>query len=127
MLNYTVMNVYRDSNGMDCTNNGASAKYEKLFLFAENTNPAEAAEFVDVNSDRVKAEQCFVVEVLWRGQENEYRRAVPLFPRRDAIHMAGGNWGYSCDERYRTISGLAYPISIHDRYETQEEYDMLSN
>lgn len=126
MLNFTVINVYRDSNGMDCTNNGASAKYKTLYLFAENTNLAEAAEFVDVNSDRVKAEQCFVVEVLRRGQKDEYRRAVPLFPRRDAICMAGGNWGYLCGSGYRMISGLAYPISIHDRYETQEEYGTLS-
>lgn len=36
--------------------------------------------------------------------------------------MAGGAFIYCCDSRFPS----EYPIPLHDRYETQEEYDMLS-
>lgn len=33
---------------------------------------------------------------------------------------------FGCDARWEEITGCPYPLSIHDRYETQEVYDALS-
>ena len=45
-----------------------------------------------------------------------YVDAKPLyFPRR--WYMAGGNFLYTSDSRYKEITGISYPVSIHDRYE----------
>lgn len=40
--------------------------------------------------------------------------------------VAGGNILYTSDGRWKKITGCDYPLTIHDRYETQEQYDILS-
>jgi hypothetical protein len=40
--------------------------------------------------------------------------------------MDGGNYLTRSDSRFSEITGVPYPVAIHDRYETQEEYDLLS-
>ena len=37
--------------------------------------------------------------------------------------MFGGNFVYTSDSRFPSD----YPIPIHDRFETQEQYDQLSH
>ena len=46
----------------------------------------------------------------------EYIHADVL-TRPEKWHMAGGNFVYSCDSRYREVTGIHYPISVHDRVE----------
>lgn len=36
--------------------------------------------------------------------------------------MAGGNFVYSSDSRFPSL----YPVPVHDRYETWEQYELLS-
>lgn len=112
------VNIYTD--GSDCTNGGASSGVKTMILVDENIN----APFV------VGADEIYLVIVrrnLFRG---EY---VHLEPRKNnnSIRpdgyvgaMFGGNFAYSSDSRFRTIS--AYPLPIHDRFESQEMYNALS-
>jgi hypothetical protein len=63
------------------------------------------------------------------------RPAVKLVKRNNFVHaepvqqptglvgpMAGGTFIYSSDSRFPS----QYPIALHDRWETQEQYDSLS-
>lgn len=36
---------------------------------------------------------------------------------RECWYMAGGNILYTSDSRFKQITGISYPIAIHDRYE----------
>lgn len=124
-LNHIIMKAHRvyilrNTLG-DCTNNGVTSRYDDIYLFNGGT-AEEVYEYAE--NHNIPTEICFKVEVVWKGQPNEYHRAVPVF--RNGKHwMAGGNFAYSCDSRYNEIAGIRYPISVHDRTETMEEY--LSN
>jgi len=55
----------------------------------------------------------------------DYIYAVPLEkPEGMTGPMMGGSFIYCCDSRFRELS--KYPIPLHDRFETQETYDLLS-
>lgn len=55
-----------------------------------------------------------------------YTHCEPLIAGRSGIGpMAGGNYVYSMDSRFTTSVGR-YPVPVHDRFETQEQYDLLS-
>ena len=115
-------NVLRYAHGYDCSNNGATSRHDDIYLF--NGGTAEEIQAYADDHD-IPYEICFKVEVLRRGEPHEYHRAVPAF-KSGKMWMAGGNYAYSCDSRYEEVSGIRYPISVHDRSETMEEYLALS-
>jgi hypothetical protein len=62
--------------------------------------------------------------MLMTGNLGTGYKAVPVDAPKDKLGpMAGGCFIYTCDSR---MPGKA-PIALHDRYETQEEYDFLSH
>lgn len=100
--------VYRDSKLGDCTNNGISAHASDLYILAEQKGPFEPEDI----------RQCVYIE--WREVCGEqYIDCKPAyFPKR--WYMAGGNFLYTSDSRFREITKSKYPISIHDRYEGRQ-------
>lgn len=114
--------VYRSSNGfagMDCTNGGLSAKENDLLVLCNEG-------FVKVTKDNLHQ----VVRVCDR-QGHRFVQPVVRNPvnarglRKDVGPMMGGNFLYTSDSRFsRHVSNQ--PIAIHDRWDTQEDYDILS-
>lgn len=101
------VNVYRDDDRCDCTNNGVTAP-----------NRAHGKDFYLIQDieDRVHIPEGGVGLVLERRTigGREYLSCKPL----EVIDngkwgMAGGNFIYSCDSRFPSD----YPISVHDRVE----------
>lgn len=113
-------NIYRcDRDGIDTTNGGQSAKVERVILV-----PPEGEEFNDcrVFEADEKTPAFKVVKRIIRssvGDEYLYVHAEPLNPVKSGNdgYMAGGNILYSCDSRWKRITGVSYPIQIHDRQE----------
>ena len=96
--------VLRDGLG-DCTNGGISSARKELYIMIEGKYPFEPDDL----------RQCVGIEFRDCCGET-YVDAKPLyFPRR--WYMAGGNFLYTSDSRYKEITGISYPVSIHDRYE----------
>lgn len=96
--------VLRDSLG-DCTNGGISSERKELYIMTKEKYPFEPDDL----------RQCVGIEIRDCCGET-YVDAKPLyFPRR--WYMAGGNFLYTSDSRYKEITGISYPVSIHDRYE----------
>lgn len=46
----------------------------------------------------------------------EYIDCKPAYCRK-RWYMMGGNFLYTSDSRFKEITGISYPIAIHDRYE----------
>lgn len=96
--------VFRDSLG-DCTNGGISSARRELYIMTKEKYPFEPEDL----------RECIGIEFRECCGE-KYVDAKPLyFPRR--WYMAGGNFLYTSDSRYKEITGISYPVSIHDRYE----------
>ncbi len=104
--------VYRWSLG-DCTNSGISSRHNKLYLIC----PDGWFE-MDEQDERL-------IKLVYReigGKPYVHAEPVNDPHKKEIAYMSGGNFIYSCDGRFPHD----YPISLHDRSETQEEYDILS-
>lgn len=102
------------SPGIDCTCNGVTKRYERFLLVG-----------VGVPEHFEASEGEPVLMLIKRNIGGQYLHAEPLdgLLARQAMgekdgkwYMAGGNFVYSHDSRYR--QGVCpYPISVHDRCE----------
>lgn len=116
--------VFRDSVIGDCTNGGESARFNRLYVFAERMSVNAALLYIE--EEGLNPEQCVKVENRKPCGE-DYLDAFPLADgRRDKWHMDGGNFLYSCDSRFQEVTGSVYPVPIHDRIETYEQSCFLS-
>ena len=59
--------------------------------------------------------QCVYIEKR-EVMGQEYVDCKPAYCRK-RWYMAGGNILYTSDSRFKQITGISYPIAIHDRYE----------
>jgi hypothetical protein len=106
--------VYKNNLG-DCTNNGISSKFETLLLIHEEG-------FITIDEDNLPDN---LVKVVTRNLfGSEYKHIEPYKKATKVGYMMGGNYASTSDSRFSKIS--KYPLAIHDRQETQSEYDSLS-
>lgn len=97
--------VYRNNWLGDCTNDGISAHTNELYILSAQKGPFEPEDI----------RQCVYVE--WREVFGEqYIDCKPVYCR-NRWYMAGGNFLYTSDSRFKEITKSKYPISNHDRYE----------
>ena len=118
--------VYRPAYG-DCSNFGISSMNTTVRVFDDCT-PSEA--IADCRKKGWPLESALIADHS-PSCGREYLKLVPLQKKRDGLigPMAGGNFAYSWDKDFPAYSFMGdtrLPIPIHDRYETQEEYDALS-
>ena len=114
--------VYRFSLG-DCTNNGLSSRKNVIDCYdGELSAIVEHCKKNNIDMNEV----LFVVRrELW-GEEHPY-----LTPLEWAVNKpngnvcAGGNYANG-DSRWKEWFGHDYPLPIHDRFETWDEYEALS-
>lgn len=111
------ISVYRENRLGDCTNGGITSRYDRLLLICE-----EGYKEVDENNPPEN-----LVKIVTRficGREYKHIEPYASVDAGCVGWMSGGNIAYSCDSRFSRMS--EYPLSVHDRQETQAQYDMLS-
>lgn len=107
------IHVYRDNLG-DCTNEGISSKYNDLLLICENG-------YIEIDENNLPEN---LVEVVEGFKGYKYLRPYKKADKDKTGYMMGGNYAGSSDSRFCQIN--QYPLPIHDRQETWEQYDMLT-
>lgn len=85
----------------DCTNKGISSKADSLFIVYDK-GPFILRDIRD----------CVTVEKLQTRYE-EHVRCKPIY-RRSELYANGGNFLYTIDCRFKEITGIEYPVPIHD-------------
>jgi hypothetical protein len=107
--------VYSNKKYAGCSNGGISEKFDDLLLIHEEG-------FIDIDESNPPEN---LVKVVTRNIfGNEYKHIEPYKKATGIGYMAGGSYAASSDSRFSRVS--QYPLAIHDRQETQEQYDMLS-
>ena len=108
--------VYRTRGFGDCTNDGITSRYDRLLLVCDDG-------FIEI--DESNPPENLVVIKTRRFGFGEYKHIEPYAPIDSGCvgWMAGGNLAYSSDSRFREMS--QYPLSVHYRQETQEQYNMM--
>ena len=106
--------IYKNRNS-DCSNGGISSKFNEILLICPEG-------FIDVDENNPPENLC---KVVTRDLGFEvYTHVEPVAKPKGVGWMAGGCLVYTCDSRFSRMS--RYPLSLHDRTESQAEYDMLS-
>lgn len=105
--------VHKDMS--DSSANGISSKNDSLILIGENGEDLDSPFKGDENN---------TVMLVKRYLSNGiYLHCEPVKkPEGMNGPMFGGNFIYTSDSRFPS----KYPIPIHDRFETQEQYNTLS-
>ncbi len=108
--------VYRDELNKeemnDGTNNGASKDAKEIYV-AHPHGPYDIDE-----------ENPLLFKVVNVTKDYKCLEPYKECPKGYIGWMDGGNIGYSYDGRFREMS--PYPLMIHDRKETPEDYNMLT-
>jgi len=107
------IDVYRENSNYDCTNGGISSRYNELLLLCDDG-------FKEVDLDNPPENLVKIVERQLWGKT--YLHIEPYARPEHIGWMYGGNIACTSDSRFPS----QYPLRIHDRQETQAQYDMLS-
>jgi len=116
--------IYGSKDGHDCSNGGISSQVFHVTIIEDNGQllPEDCQVFTP--SDDAPAVR--IVRRTIRG--DEYVHIEPIKPVESGKigYMYGGAIIDCCDSRFSELMGHAYPVHLHDRSETQEQYNMLS-
>lgn len=103
--------IFRWSLG-DCSANGLSSRVQTVTVVSDDPNaPGQVFE----PSDDAPAVR-LVKRRIWRDKP-EYVHAVPVSVGAQEMSMSGGTFIYSCDSRFSELTGVHYPVPLHDRVE----------
>lgn len=111
------IHIYKH-NGNDFSNDGITSRYDELLLVCDDG-------FIEVDEDNPPENLVKIVTRHLYGGEYKHIEPVAHTDAGCVGWMAGGCIGYSCDGRFRRLS--QYPLPIHDRQESQKQYDAMFN
>ena len=115
--------IFKNSLYRNCANGGLSERVRTVTLVVE-PNVAEGLSLPfepDEDAPAVK-----IVERFF-GHER-YVHAEPINPPPKGMvgWCMGGTYIHTSDSRWRKITGVDYPIALHDRCDTPEDFEMLT-
>lgn len=98
----------------DCSNGGVSSRHNEVLVLCDEG-------FIPVDMDNPPDNLCVVEKrILW-GEKHYYVR--PYAEPSGVGWMYGGCICDTSDSRWSRLTEVGYPLKLHDRTETQEEYD----
>lgn len=106
------VSIYESKDIGNCSNHGISERFKEILLLCDEGNVAVTGEEENL---------CRVSSIMG------HLHVQPVYePDRGCVGwMFGGSLVHSSDARFNRLSG-GYPLSLHDRQETQELYNALS-
>lgn len=113
--------IYRNDILGDCSNNGISNNYDKVVCYFLNEN-----ETIDQIKEPESNAVVLVERWLW-GEPHFYFRPVKEAPKGNLGYMMGGCYVGSCSGVFSQYTKGQEIVPLHDRAETQRQYDMLSH
>lgn len=103
--------IFKD-NGKDYSNGGISSKFNNVLLVCEDG-------YLDVNGN----EENLVMLKTKKVGNIEYKYFEPVAKPSGVGYMDGGTIVYSSDARFPHL----YPLKLHDRTESQEQYNRFAD
>jgi hypothetical protein len=120
------VSILRDARIGDCTNGGVTSPkhgaVSAILVTDEALWFALALDAADIAQAVARGAVVLRLVRRWAGTPNEYLHAEPIGEAPDCHvgPMAGGNFVFSSDSRFRAV--CPYPIPVHDRYESVESH-----
>lgn len=108
------LGIYKSNLG-DCSNGGISSRFREILLICDEGH-------IEIDENNPPENLCKLVVKDYGF--TVYKHIEPVAKANGVGWMAGGTLVYTCDSRFRRMS--EYPLVLHDRTESQKEYDALS-
>lgn len=112
------ISVFQNPTYKGCSNGGITERFDRLLLVCEDG-------FVDVDETNPPENLVKIVTRNFGGKEYKHIEPVASTAPGAVGWMSGGALAYSSDSRFSRLS--QYPLCVHDRQETQEQYDSMFN
>lgn len=112
--------------GYDPSNHGISGRLDEIYVFPADATNGQIASWCLKHRVR-PSEVCRLNKRMLWGEKHYF--IEPVMPPKGKIGpMFGGNFAYTSNGIWADMLGekTCRPIKIHDRFETQEQYDALS-
>ena len=110
-INCLAVDVYRFRLG-DCTNEGISSQFDELLLFCWD-GPRSFFYEHELPLNFCMISRIYGVAHIVPAMVTEDGEIKP----RPGWWMYGGNIADACDSRFHALTGVSYPLRIHDRKE----------
>lgn len=114
------INVYRRSDGIDCTNNGYTAQFEKLTLvgIADRTQGSNTpVQPLPKGSQVMEPSADAPAVILVKRQIGREVWSIEPAGFTGQWFMMGGNYAATSDGRFGDITGIYGAVAVHDRVE----------
>lgn len=124
------LNIYKHipyvREGYDPSNGGISGRLDEIEVFSAETTNEEIAEWCFNTNTPIEDVARLNKRMLW-GEKHYYIEPV-MKPKGVIGPMFGGSFADTSDGIWAEILGekVGRAVPIHDRFETQEQYDLLS-
>ena len=102
----------------DCSNNGISNRFKEVLIPCEDG-------FIEVDEKNPPENLCKVV--LRDLGFCQYVHVEPWEKAKGAGWMYGGTIVDTSDSRFRRVTGIDYPVHLHDRDETWDEHNRYAD
>ena len=115
-INVISLDIYENKSVSNCSNNGISKRFKEIYI-ACKTGPDK------LDSENLPENFCVIKETMG------HKYLVPKYlADAGTWTMMGGSYAGTSDSRFGEILGeiAPRPLPIHDRVETQGEYNALS-
>lgn len=111
-----ICSILEDKDVANCSNGGISSKCRTVILVGEGIDEVF---YVTPESPAVRIEKRRLI-----GSKEPYLTAYPIekSPEGRTSYMAGGAFIWSSDSRFPAD----YPVPLHDRTDTWDDYNALS-
>ena len=109
------VHIYKHK-GQDYSNGGISSRFDDILVL----NPDG---FITVDLEDPPENLCIYVKRTLFGEEHDYIEPYTPVSKGCVGYMDGGTVCDSCDSRFQG----KHPVPLHDRQETQKQYDALSH
>ena len=129
MLN-TILYIYKHvpyiKEGYDPTNGGLSSRLDTITVFPEDATDENIKAWCDKHGKHIEDAARIVKNESW-GQKHLHIEPV-IKPKGMIGPIFGGNFAYTSNGIWANMTGekTCKPVPIHDRFETEEQYNALS-
>jgi hypothetical protein len=111
------VSIFEDKAIGNCSNHGISTRFKEVLIECP-TGPRE------VDENNLPENFC---KIVTRDLGfTVYKHVEPVAKPNGVGWMHGGCIVDTSDSRWHELTGLDYPLHLHDRCESKELYDMLS-
>ena len=114
------ISVYKNPSYKGCSNGGITERYDELLLVCDEG-------YIDIDENNPPENLVVFVDRTMGGVKCGYIKPYAPCPKGCVGWMAGGSFAESCDSRFSSLVGFYGAVAVHDRTETQEQYDAMFN